>query len=261
MPFCTHCSSPVQATDRFCGHCGQPAEETAAPPFTIPDGTIPDGAQTSVGAAQGQPALPYLLSPTRVLVMTVLSFGLYLFYWLYLTWRQYRDHSKTEAYPIWHALTLLVPVYGLFRVHTHIRSFRELMVSANVPTTLSAGWSVVLVMVSSGLEWAALQVSGGFGALLVEEAVAPAAARTATLLEVVSILLVAGLLLHIQSNLNRYWDSLGGQQPSRPGIAPGEVAFILLGVLLWLSTVAELLGFGTDTVPLSVPLTWLSPGR
>ena len=30
----------------------------------------------------------------------------YLFYWFYLTWRQYRDHTGDTAYPVWHALTL-----------------------------------------------------------------------------------------------------------------------------------------------------------
>ena len=73
--------------------------------------------------------------------MAVLSYGLYLFYWLYLTWKQYRDHTGQEVFPVWHALTLAVPIYGLFRTHAHVRSFKELMFSSGVTSTLSPGWA------------------------------------------------------------------------------------------------------------------------
>ncbi|HLF04896.1 MAG TPA: zinc ribbon domain-containing protein [Dehalococcoidia bacterium] len=263
MPFCTNCRAQVQSSDRFCGNCGRPVEATLAPapPFTAPSRAAPTAV---VLPRKDGSALPYLLSPTRVLVMTVLSYGFYLFYWFYLTWRQYRDHTGHPAFPVWHALTMLVPVYGLFRVHAHIRSFRELMAGANVPCSLSAGWSVALVMVSSVLDWASFQVSGGFEALLAEEAVGPETARTAALaglMEVVSILLVAGLLLHTQGNLNRYWANLEGKRPVSSGVSPGEVAFVLLGVFFWLSTLASVLGFGPENVAASISLNWPWPGR
>jgi hypothetical protein len=211
--------------------------------------------------AEGAPALPYLLSPTRVLVMTVLSYGFYLFYWFYLTWRQYREHTGRPVFPVWHALALLVPIYGLFRVHAHIRSFRALMTGANVPCTLSAGWAVVLVMVSSALDWASFQVSGGFEALLAEEAVTREAAQASALIDGVGIVVVAGLLLSAQGNLNRYWASLGGKGAVSRGVSPGEVAFALLGVFFWISTLALVLGFGPETVAVSALLTWPWPGR
>ena len=39
----------------------------------------------------------YHISLKRVLFMTVLSVGLYLFYWFYITWKRYRDHTQAEA--------------------------------------------------------------------------------------------------------------------------------------------------------------------
>jgi hypothetical protein len=193
--------------------------------------------------AEGAPALPYLLSPTRVLVMTVLTYGLYLFYWFYLTCRQYRDHTGHPVFPVWHTLTLLVPIYGLFRVHAHIRFFRELMVGANVPCSLSAGWSVVLVMVSSALAWASFRVSGGFEALTAGEAVTREAARATALLDGVGMVVVAGLLLSAQGNLNRYWASLPNVKLVSARIGVGEVVFVIIGILSWANTLA----------------TWLSP--
>ena len=74
--------------------------------------------------------------------MSILSGGLYLLYWSYLTWKQYRDHARREAFPVWHALTLLVPIYGIFRMHAHVRTYKEIMQAASVTTTLSASGAV-----------------------------------------------------------------------------------------------------------------------
>jgi hypothetical protein len=238
MPACANCGAPTQPTDRFCGACGRPAEPASAPPFT------PQPAPRQPGVWEDATALPYLLSPQRVLALTVLSYGLYLFYWFYLTWRQYRDHTGSPSFPLWHALTLLVPVYGLFRTYVHIRCFRDLMTRANLPCSLSPGWSVLLVMIYSGLGWASFQVSGGFQSLTSGEAVTREAARAVALIDGVGIAVVAGLLVGVQGNLNRYWASLPGRRAVSPPAAPGEVALVLLGLLFWLTTVAGLVGLG-----------------
>ena len=119
---CPNCSATVEPGDAYCRACGR---ELAAL----------------------QPPLRYRLSPTRVVFMSILSGGLYLFYWFYLTWKQYRDHAGKEAYPVWHALTLLVPIYSFFRMHAHVRSFKELMTNGRVTNSLSAGWAVFILVV------------------------------------------------------------------------------------------------------------------
>lgn len=53
------------------------------------------------------------ISMRRILFMTIASYGLYLVYWFYVTWKQYKDNTGERAYPVWHALTLLIPIYNL----------------------------------------------------------------------------------------------------------------------------------------------------
>jgi hypothetical protein len=55
-----------------------------------------------------------LISPARVVLVSALSYGLYLVYWFYLTWKHYRDHTGREAYPVWHALSLSGTRMGFF---------------------------------------------------------------------------------------------------------------------------------------------------
>ena len=152
---CPNCGAAVEPGDAFCKSCGRPL---AGDPWP----------------------LRYWISPTRVVVMSVLSWGLYLFYWFYLTWKQYRDHTREEAYPVWHALTLLVPIYGYFRMHAHVRTFDELMHSASISSTLSRGGAVFALVVLSILDTASFRlalgdVTGGVAfALVLIDAVAVA---------------------------------------------------------------------------------------
>lgn len=55
------------------------------------------------------------ISAPRIYALSVVSFGLYLFYRLYRTWEQYRQHTGASVYPVWHALAMPVPIYGWFR--------------------------------------------------------------------------------------------------------------------------------------------------
>ena len=223
MPFCISCGTEFRPPSRFCSNCG-----AAMPAAPGSDSTIATNANTRTPQE-----LPYYISLKRVLFMTALSYGLYLFYWLYITWKQYRDHAEEDAFPVWHSLTLLVPVYGLFRVHAHMRSFKELMLNANIHSSISPGWAVFLLLVTEVLTSISLRISGGFtGFVLLTQGIAILGA----ILDITGIVLVSGLILHVQRNLNRYWDGLtnGGVTTSRIGV--GEVIFGIIGALAWLDT-------------------------
>jgi hypothetical protein len=173
--------------------------------------------------------------------MSVLSSGLYLLYWFYLTWKQYQDHTRTEAFPVWHALTLFVPVYGLFRTHAHMRSFKELMLEAGLPNTINPSWAVVLVLIFNVLGWASFIVSGGLEGLTGGgEMPDRTAVGISAVISIIQGAVVAGLLLNVQRNLNRYWASLGNVRVTNARVGVGEVVFGIIGVLAWIFTLLSL---------------------
>ena len=226
MPFCPNCGPSQDPSDNFCGTCGRGLSVGVA------------GAAAFPGAGLAPRTLPYAISLNRVLMMSVLSHGLYLFYWYYVTWKQYRDHTRPEVFPVWHALTLLVPIYGLFRTHAHMRSFKELMVEAGLATTISAGWAVVLVMVSKTLSGVSFYAAGGFGDI---GGMTQNTAIAIGIIDFCSIIAITALLRHVQANLNRYWSNLENVQLVNAKVGAGEVIFGLIGGLSWFDTLANVL--------------------
>ena len=228
MPFCPNCGTEVPSSDKFCSICGGALTE---------GGDLRTGQQLAGAIPQ---TLPSQISLTRVLLMTVLSYGFYLFYWFYLTWQQYRDHTRTEVFPVWHALSILVPIYNLFRTHAHMSTFKKLMEDARLSTTISPGLAVVLVLIYSVLGWVSFEAGGRFST----EEITREAAVTIAILKIISISWVTALMLQAQSNLNTYWEDLAsrtGASLAYARIGLGELVFSLLGILFWAITFLTLL--------------------
>ena len=229
--YCRKCGSAVKPSDAFCANCGHSLTDES-----------PAAASTPFAAERPETVaadLRYRLSPTRVLFMTVITYGLYLFYWFYLTWKQYRDSNGEQTfYPVWHALTLLVPVYGLFRTHAHMRVYRDAMVSSGLVTTISAGWAVVALIFSN------VSVSYQF----FSDGITQREAVVTALVDTVAIVILVWLLLHVQRNINPYWRHRSENRLMDAKIGVGEVVLVAIGALAWLDTFGNVFSEGYRTL-------------
>ena len=225
MAYCPNCGTEAQPSFNYCSVCGK---DLTARSSAAAVGPIPQGLPST---------LEFHISGRRILLMSVLSHGLYLFYWFFLTWKQYRDHTGNPAFPVWHALTLIVPVYSLFRTHAHMRTYNELMLDAGVTSTINVGVTVGLVFTSSVLDTVSFNLAGGFaGSSEISTGIAAATAA----IDLISIAIKSGLVLHLQGNLNRYWNSLDSATIVDVKIGFSEVFLVFIGVFLWVETVATL---------------------
>lgn len=173
---------------------------------------------------------PNLIPIKRVVMMMVASDGLYFFYWFYLTWKQYRDHTSEEAFPFWHTMTQSVPVYGLFRVHAHMGTFAELIGKHGTPSTIRPKWAVAVILISTLLSLASWLIT-------LQGHLSQGQALMALALAIVQTAMVAWLLVGVQSNLNSYWNSIS-TGASRAKVGAGEVVLAILGSISWLLTIA-----------------------
>ena len=182
------------------------------------------------------------ISAVRITLLFIVSLGFYWFYWMYRTWKQYQDHTvdmsaETGAthHPVWHALTQVVPVYGWFRFHAHIRQYKALMVERGVPDNLNVALLTTVVVIGSIV---------GFGSgpmrdlRLSSDAVVNGGIFVAgVILGIVVLVVPIFVLLVVQSNLNRYWASVDSRLSQSARFGKGEVVCIVLGVLFWLGIV------------------------
>lgn len=241
---CHRCGASYAPEHRFCGACGaevvpanptaqvQTPPEPAAPPARARDelnrlaGVPYDPSLRRETAPPGEldDALRYYIPPNRIALLTVLSAGLYIFYWMYITWRHYRDHTGEIAYPVFHALTLLVPVYNLFRLHAHMRVYQELMEARGVPTTLNPIRAVLVYFGVFLLSMVSLTLPA-------EAPISPAQQGAYVIINVGQATLVAWMLWQAQGNFNRFWQHRLGTRLGWRTLTPAEVAVVALGFL------------------------------
>ena len=174
------------------------------------------------------------ISTARITVLSIVSAGVYWIYWLYRTWKQYRDYTGKDAYPVWHGLTWFVPVYGFFRFHAHCREFKALMQERKIPDTLNLGVLTIVVVISTIMAFVA-------GSLISSAWVGLPIRLIALFVVLVDIIVSIVVMSHIQSNLNAYWASVDNQLMRSARFGKGEVLCILLGIILWLGTIAGII--------------------
>ena len=227
---CPHCGTEIQGDSLFCASCGR----------------------LLAGDEESSTPVPYLISPVRILFMGFLSFGFYLFYWLYKTWKQYHYHSGAVAHPIAHGLTGFVPIYGSFRAHAHLRTFGELAGQIGLSLRLRPGLAFIAVMVFLLLSFAAGWVSSVEFVEVIdpvtgEQAIDPATELGLTevinptrselimslLLRMTSVIVVIGMILHAQSRINYYWDQVYGARLRSVTLGKGELILGVFGIIAW----------------------------
>ena len=170
-------------------------------------------------------------------MMSLLSYGIYLFYWSYVSWRQCREHTGKLVFPMWHTISILIPVYGQLRTHAHMRCIKELMLEAGLSCTIRVGWSVSLVLLSQFLGYASFISNGGYFPYW---ELSQKTALLSGFLGLVTIAIALGLLVHVQQNLNRYWAGLENVTLVDVNVGAGEVILAVLGVLTWIITLANI---------------------
>ena len=217
---CPHCGSAIQNDDRFCTTCG---------------GALPDGSDRA-GLSAPVDLIP-VITTTRIIVLSILTYGLYLFYWSYITWKQYGDHTRSQVYPIWHALSFVVPIYSIFRIHAHATAYHLLLTRSTMVSAISPTLVAVLFVVSNALDWASFRLQWG-----VEE-VDQGTALLLTILGIISIALGATLIQHVQENINAFWAQVGRASPiANARLTGAEGVLSAIGLVNWFLTLGTLLG-------------------
>ena len=206
---CSQCGEVVQAEANFCPSCGASSFKE-----------LPPGLAQHLHTSTVVPAgVALRVSMGRVIALSILSFGLWFFWWYYITWKQLTSEIGGQHYPIWHTLTLFVPVYSLFRAHRHMSVIKDLALQARVVTSLSPGIVVVLLALSGALDGASLSITD---------------TGTALTMALISVALTTTIIAWAQPTLNSYWAVGRGASLQEARVGVGEVILVIIGILSWI---------------------------
>ena len=201
--FCSNCGHPVLAGQRACNNCGTP----------VPAQGLEDARGTTQVRADS-PRKTYLFS--RVGILSLITAGLYFFYWFGVTWKQLQTETGPREHHAWgHVFALGVPIYGYYIVYDHFRTLRQLQDEKGVSAGVAPGNATLLYIVVT-----ILQFVGQFVDL-----------RPSTYLFLLSGLVLTVLVVWGQANLNRYWVQARGSDLAAAATGPGEIFSVIGGVV------------------------------
>ena len=221
---CAQCGQLNRSHANYCSACGAQG---------FADVTLEQGEAGPAYPPLSPESYALRLSIARIIILSIVTSGLYVFYWLYLTWKHLQSETGEVHYPVWHALTFLVPVYGLFRIHKHVAVIQAVSQRAGVEALLSPALAVTML----ALYWLMAMLSAN-----------SASFGTFIILNLIRLALITTVIVRSQATLNNYWSSVKGEALARVPLGGGEVKFVAL-VLVMQLTLTIFLGSGAPTTP------------
>jgi len=201
------------------------AQDQAYRLSVAPIATEPTPGETTPAALTEPPPWRRPRPGWLVVSLSIATFGLYGWYWLFATWRELKHElARPSMHPFLHFLAILiVPIYGWFRFHAHIRTIRDLGINAGTGTTLSPGLCVWLFILTAVVNRVTIRI----------EPWTP----TPPYLDPLVLAVITILVAWPQAALTGAWKSLpGGAAPFR--VHPFEWLLLILGGLAWAGILA-----------------------
>jgi hypothetical protein len=199
-----------------------PGISTAKCPFCVT--AIPDGAVQckSCGAwlrpedwPTANPGL-YPQPISRLIALSIATFGLYNIYWFYRSWRQVSECTGKRMSPGWRTVGLFVPILGLVFIYDLFDDMQKILALKGMRPTIRAGW-LLLLLIGCTLCW-----------------------RLSEPLDLLGLLAFLPLAI-AQSDMNRLWVAIWPGTASEGMSALEIVILIVGGVLIMLVALGSLL--------------------
>lgn len=190
--FCSNCGTKVEEATKFCQSCGKQV-----------------GIQSSSVAIEY-----YAISPNRLVLFSILTFGAYEIYWFYKNWQAIKKFEGQKISPFWRTIFAVFFCHGLFK------KILESAKSHNYQNLYSPGWVatayILLLLVGNGLS-SVDSYEVGFN-----------------LIWLIVVLSTFIPLLSVQEAINFNNEKVTGSSELKRDFSGGEVALIVIGVLWFL---------------------------
>lgn len=208
---CPYCASEIPEEAVKCRQCGEWVERPG--PGRAGQGERFSNAQ----------------EPWRLVLLSMLTFGIYEIYWFWRNWRHLVDYGGRELSPGWRTVGLFVPGLNIYLIYTQFRDIRKTADAAGCDTYTYPGLITAAYAFLSA-------VSFRFG-IMETRLTDPAEVFILFALGVAVDLLSLWLLVIVQRTLNGYWAKTQPGLAVRKVFTRGETVIIIAGALLWVLSI------------------------
>lgn len=172
-----------------------------------------------------------------LILLTVVSYGTYPLYWFYRNWTHLKEVSGVSIRPALRTLGLLVPFLNIFLIAQQFQQIRELGEKEDTKIYFPSVWVTIGYL-------ALFYLYAGYSAVaiaLYSSDTPPSGLEAVGAMSLdLLIFLFAGLLLAVpQRVLNAYWGKAHHDRPVRSCLSAGEIAWISIGGMVWLLSLAQ----------------------
>ena len=208
---CPFCSEEIIAETVKCKHCGGRLNK----PTVITSETSSTVHQYSNTQA-----------PWRLVLLSVLTSGIYDFYWFYRNWKHLKIHKKLNIRPVWRTVGLFVPIYGVFLGYWQFKNIRDYAEHAGCPTFSSPGWLIIGYVFLSNIS---VEMN-----LYSTELIEPSELLGYTILAIFLGLYAVWILTTVQKTLNAYWETEQPKLKIRTNFSRGELILLFFSGSIWI---------------------------
>lgn len=209
---CPFCAEEILSDAVKCKHCGEWLDKQ------------PIVAQKIIERVE--PHYSNAQAPWQLVLLSIISFGIYEIYWFYRNWKHLKTHKQLEISPLWRTVGLFIPIYSIVLIYRQFRDIRDYAKQAGCETFSSPGW---LAFGYSFLNGISFRLS-----LYEWRLTDPGEILATTVLGLLLDLLRLWILVTVQKTLNRFWQKEQPDFEMRSKFSGKEIALIVVGGILWL---------------------------
>ncbi len=164
-------------------------------------------------------------SVTKLILLSIVTFGIYHLYWFYKNWRFIKQHDKKDISPGWRTLGSIIPIINIWLIYDQFKSVIELAKKKNIEVNWSAGLLTFLYIF--------IGVIFLFG-------------PQEFFIEILLIPIITLPLIPIQNYLNKFLE-MTERKSVKTKFTTGEIILTIVLIILWILIILGMVGTNYST--------------
>ncbi len=193
--FCPNCGAEIEKNAKFCTECGEKLDKS----------------RMSHHDLEYNYARPLI----HVILLFLITFGLYFFYWYYRNWKNLKKHMDMDINPVLRTIGLIVPIAGIYLIYAQFRDIKNFAEESGVET-----YSPGLIT---------------FGVIFFN-----LLSRLPSIFWLLTFLMVWPMSI-VQKTLNNYWEKEQPGIPMRNKFSGVEIVVMIIGAIFWILAIIGML--------------------